>query len=400
MSPLDPKAVKLTEEAVREWHMQNSVASAKMVEALASRPEPDAKLLVLPPTTSKRAPSFEASSYKPSQPSVLEVSVGTGSQAPDATSPLIGIGELDLKSILCSIFKTVSNMVSADRCSIFLVDKEANELYTFAFDIGSEHSESTKANQETVVDVGLAAVHAPSNRRRSEMLQAYGFTIQEQEGFEKSKSIVNRVISKSVPIQKVLRLPIGTGVAGYVARYRRSVNICDAYKDPRFNSEFDKQTGYKTQSILCLPIFGPVLSKNGEQELLGVASLINKTRKLDNGQNLNEECFTDADEDIFRNLLTLVGISIKSANLYEDSKKSELEAAKLALENIQLYQQAKTEMRKGESLLMMARSLYKEEDLTKLTQTIVSIAKDFMLADKASLFIINEEKQEVSFNLF
>jgi dual 3',5'-cyclic-AMP and -GMP phosphodiesterase 11 len=195
----------------------------------------------------------------------------------------------------------------------------------------------------------------------------------------------------------VFRLPVGQGVGGYVAKHRKGLNITDAYNDPRFNPEFDKMTGYKTKSILCLPIFGPMLDADGNQELLGVSSLINKKVRAENGTDIRIDEFTEEEAEIFRNLLQLVGIAIKSCNLYEDSKAAELEAANLALENIELYQQAKTEMKKGESLLKMAGILYKEENLDILTSTIVSTAKEFMLADKASLFIIDDEKKEVIF---
>lgn len=49
------------------------------------------------------------------------------------------------------------------------------------------------------------------------------------------------------------------------------VNIKDAYKDHRFNSEIDHRTGYKTNIILSMPIC------NYEEEVIGVAQIINKT---------------------------------------------------------------------------------------------------------------------------
>lgn len=73
-----------------------------------------------------------------------------------------------------------------------------------------------------------------------------------------------------------LVIPFGVGVAGHVAETKEVVNIKDAYKDSRFNSEIDLKTGYKTNIILSMPIC------NYEGEVIGVAQIINKT----NGEGL------------------------------------------------------------------------------------------------------------------
>jgi sigma-B regulation protein RsbU (phosphoserine phosphatase) len=70
---------------------------------------------------------------------------------------------------------------------------------------------------------------------------------------------------------KEIRFPAKSGVAGDVARTRRVANIPDAYADPRFNPQFDKLTGYRTRSILCLPIIG------NHGELIGVLQVLNKS---------------------------------------------------------------------------------------------------------------------------
>ncbi|KAK6618856.1 hypothetical protein RUM43_013247 [Polyplax serrata] len=76
-------------------------------------------------------------------------------------------------------------------------------------------------------------------------------------------------------IQKVkqedLKIPFGVGIVGYVAQSKEIINISDAYNDPRFNSEIDMRTGYKTNLILSMPIC------NYEGDVIGVAQIINKT---------------------------------------------------------------------------------------------------------------------------
>ena len=64
-----------------------------------------------------------------------------------------------------------------------------------------------------------------------------------------------------------------SGRCGYcrdVARTRTVENIVDAYADPRFNPDFDKQTGYRTRSVLSMPLDRQC------DELVGVIQVLNK----------------------------------------------------------------------------------------------------------------------------
>lgn len=53
-----------------------------------------------------------------------------------------------------------------------------------------------------------------------------------------------------------IRIPLGVGIAGAVAETRIGESIADPYADPRFNPGFDKRNGYRTHSILCTPMIG------------------------------------------------------------------------------------------------------------------------------------------------
>ncbi|CAF95364.1 unnamed protein product, partial [Tetraodon nigroviridis] len=83
-----------------------------------------------------------------------------------------------------------------------------------------------------------------------------------------------------------IRLDWNKGIVGHVAATGQPLNIRNAYQDSRFNAEVDLITGYKTQSILCLPI------KNQRDEVVGVAQAINK--KSSDG----EAAFTEQDEKV------------------------------------------------------------------------------------------------------
>ena len=54
--------------------------------------------------------------------------------------------------------------------------------------------------------------------------------------------------------EKTIRLPAGVGIAGDVAATLETANIPDAYDDSRFNPEFDEQSDFKTKSVLCMPM--------------------------------------------------------------------------------------------------------------------------------------------------
>ncbi len=84
---------------------------------------------------------------------------------------------------------------------------------------------------------------------------------------------------------KVIRIPSGAGLAGECFTTGQIINIPDAYADPRFNREIDQRTGFRTHTVLCVPMLRPdgtkagviqVLNKNSgpfdprDQELAGV----------------------------------------------------------------------------------------------------------------------------------
>lgn len=53
---------------------------------------------------------------------------------------------------------------------------------------------------------------------------------------------------------KEIRLKMGEGIAGWVAQNRETVNIEDVSTDDRFKSDVDRSSGYETKSMLCFPI--------------------------------------------------------------------------------------------------------------------------------------------------
>ncbi|MDI6802871.1 MAG: GAF domain-containing sensor histidine kinase [Bacteroidota bacterium] len=104
-----------------------------------------------------------------------------------------------------------------------------------------------------------------------------------------------------------IRLPINSGIAGRVTETGTTINISDAYKDKRFNPEIDKQTGYTTKSILCMPL------KNKNGKILGVFQLLNK--KIGN--------FTEEDEDYINAFSIHASLAIENTNMAQQMVQSE-----------------------------------------------------------------------------
>ncbi|XP_064481754.1 cGMP-dependent 3',5'-cyclic phosphodiesterase-like isoform X2 [Ornithodoros turicata] len=119
----------------------------------------------------------------------------------------------DVTLLLREIMADARNLTKAERCSLFLLDKDQNELVAKVFD-----GHLAEDGSETMTEV---------------------------------------------------RIPANQGIAGYVATTGELLNISDAYSHPLFYRKMDETTGFKTRNILCFPI-------KDESAVIGVAELCNK----------------------------------------------------------------------------------------------------------------------------
>lgn len=154
--------------------------------------------------------------------------------------------ETRLDALLTIIAEEVRHILAADRCSVFLVDSYKGELWT-------------------KIALGLE--------------------------------------------EKVLRIPMGQGIAGFVAKTGSAVNIRDAYRDTRFAQDLDRITGYQTRSVIAVPL------KGRDGKAVGVFEVLNKSKGA----------FTDEDEGLLRILATMAASFIENATLYDDLRRSHLE---------------------------------------------------------------------------
>jgi len=151
-----------------------------------------------------------------------------------------------------------------------------------------------------------------------------------------------------------IKIPFGKGIAGTVALTKQAINIKNAYEDPRFNKEIDARTGYRTQSLLCMPIL------NYDGELMGVAQIMNKT---------DGSPYSSQDEEIFAGFLSFCGIGLTNAQLFEMSCE---------------------EYKRNQMLLQLARNIFAEQsNLDALVQKIMVDGQSVLQCERCSIFLMN-----------
>ncbi len=128
------------------------------------------------------------------------------------------VKEMELGSLLRYTMEEAARIIEADRCTLYLVDEKTHELRSF--------------------------------------------------------------IAQRAEVQEI-RMPLGVGIAGYVAKTGEMINLEDAYKSPIFDPSTDKITGYKTRSVLCIPL------KDKNYKVIGALQALNK--KWEGAFSFNDE---------------------------------------------------------------------------------------------------------------
>ena len=203
--------------------------------------------------------------------------------------------ELNLDKLLQLIMERTSRLMDADRSTLFLVDEERRELWS------------------TV---------------------AQGLDVRE------------------------IRLPLGRGIAGAVALSGEVVNIADAYQDARFDPGVDRRTGYRTRTILCLPV------RDTAGTIVAVMQVLNKRAGV----------FTRDDEDLLRTFASQVAIAIRNAEQMEQIERRRAVA---------------------DLLLEVMKSFSAELDVDALLTTIMARTAEVMQADRATLFLVDRRRGEL-----
>ena len=175
---------------------------------------------------------------------------------------------LDLETTLKKVMEEAKLLMNANRSTLWLIDRDRNDLWT-------------------------------------QIVDQYGLT-------------------------KELRVPMGVGFAGRVATIGEVLNIpFDLYEHPEASNskKFDQANGYRTCSLLCMPIF------NSNKELIGVTQLVNKIQRGDfpeydpntwpKAPDLFKASFNSNDEEFMKVFNVQAGVALENAKLFAKVKQEQ-----------------------------------------------------------------------------
>jgi Nif-specific regulatory protein len=155
--------------------------------------------------------------------------------------------ERDLGTLLDLIAREATSLLDCDRASIFLLDREKNQLWSKVA-LGSD---------------------------------------------------------------EILRLDASLGIVGHAVQSGEPVNVKDAYHDPRFYNAIDDRSGYRTRTLLAVPM------RNQHREIIGAFEAVNK----------NTGTFTERDEESLAALATHAAVAIETAQLVGTLRRTQDELA-------------------------------------------------------------------------
>jgi len=173
-----------------------------------------------------------------------------------------------------------------------------------------------------------------------------------------------------------IRLRVGEGVAGWVAQSGEVVNIADAYNDTRFQPAVDLKSGYRTRSILCLPMRGI------QGGIIGVLQCLNK----------QDGPFIAGDEELLGALASQAAIAIENAKLYHSMVASNVE---LSHAKAQLEQKTK----ELNALYEVEKELSAAVDLDELLERILGQATLVLGAAAGSIALREPDGQSLRFRV-
>lgn len=155
-----------------------------------------------------------------------------------------------------------------------------------------------------------------------------------------------------------IRFPATAGIAGHVFTSGEAVNIADAYADERFNPEVDKQTGYRTSTILCAPL------TNREARVIGVTQVLNKTGGP----------FDEADLALLRAMTTQAAAALEVAHLFERVERQ----------------------REEEAILLEVNSAVSSDlDIETLLSKVMQATTRLLDAERSTLFVYDADTDEL-----
>ncbi|MEM8483935.1 MAG: GAF domain-containing protein [Bacteroidota bacterium] len=172
-----------------------------------------------------------------------------------------------------------------------------------------------------------------------------------------------------------IHLKIGEGLAGWVASSGETINIPDAYSDDRFQPAYDQKTGYRTQSILCIPM------RNHVGNIIGAVQVLNKKAGP----------FMQDDEELLAALASLAASAIENTKLYQS----------VVTKNEELYETQEELKQRGFELNVLydiEREMNSLHDLDELLERILRRSIEIVGATAGSIALISKRMGDLRFH--
>lgn len=171
-----------------------------------------------------------------------------------------------------------------------------------------------------------------------------------------------------------IRLGIGEGIAGWVARSGQPLNISDAYADPRFDPAWDRVTGYRTRNVLCVPM------KNRLGRPLGVVQVLNKRLGP----------FDADDEAMAAALAGQAAVTIENNKFFVATIQKNMEL-------LETKQQLERKVRELEALMEIAMASAGAPNIDDLLRLVLERAVRAVDAEAGSVLIASEPSGDLEF---
>ncbi len=137
--------------------------------------------------------------------------------------------------------------------------------------------ELTQSSQRFLESIALASDEAYQSMLEQSLRVFTGRVAQLLDAERASLFLVDREcgelvlrVAQDMPDGEHVRIPLASGIAGAAASTGQVVRVDDAYADPRFNRAVDAATGFRTRSVLCLPLH------DRAGEVFAVTQLLNR----------------------------------------------------------------------------------------------------------------------------
>jgi GAF domain-containing protein len=170
------------------------------------------------------------------------------------------------------------------------------------------------------------------------------------------------------------RLAPGQGIAGWVAEHGEPLLVHQARSDERHTSDFDKMTGFTSESILCVPLMV-------KGRTIGVVEALNKP----------EPGFTEDDLALLRSLATSAAVSIENAQLYQNL----LDSRDQVSERSEALEKRLSELSRLQQMAMELGKVTVGADFHDVFRRLTEHAAALLEAESSAIMLFDPERKEL-----